>query len=508
MVFARRVNTQKILQERVSLGSTLTIPFGIGGLNTKDPLPNMPAQDAIILQNMIVENDRVTSRNGYTNAVDTFTFGGAVESLFEYTGSSDNQIISCSNGNIYEGLSPPSSLGSGFTNDRWQGLMMNDNLLLFNGADTPQKYDGTTLSANSFTGSVTPTNLVGATNFKNRLIAWENNACGFWYGGSDAISGALHYFDLSFVTKKGGYVVACATWSYDSSGGTGLQARLVIFLSSGEALVYEGTNPGSATDWAIIGRFKVAPPVSQRAFLEYSGDILLINRYDIIAFSEVFASGENPNTQSKLVGAIKSAVQSYGSNFGWQIVNHPTSGLIIINVPKTSTNFVQYIINTRSGGCSYFEGYNASCFVVYDDNLYFGGATKIYQALNGSDDNGEFINIDIQSAFTNLGSNNEKTLNYIKPYLAIDTDTNFNYSINFDFKSNDLSTSQLVSTEGNFWDTFFWDTVLWSSESEIKGVQYGASGQGIFVSYRINTSIKNASVSFYSVLYSYELNAL
>jgi len=507
-MFLVKENRGKIAAERVSLGNVLTIPFGTGGLNTKDPLPSMPAQDCIICENFIVENDRIVSRGGFQNAVDTFTYTDPVESLFEYTGSDSTEIISCAGSKIYKDL-VPTEIGTGFTNARWQGLMMNDYLLLFNGADTPQKYDGTTLTDNVLTGtSFTPENLVGATNFKNRLIAWENNACGFWYGSGDAISGALSFFDLSFVTKRGGYVVACATWSYDSSGGTGLQARLVIFMSSGEAIVYEGTNPGDADAWSITGRFKVAPPISQRAFLEYSGDILLVNRYDLITFSEVFSSGENPNTQSKLVGAIKAAVNSYGSNFGWQMINHPNSGLIIINVPNSTSQFTQYVVNTRSGGCSKFTGMNANCFGVYDNNLYFGGATKIYQALSGSDDNGEYLNVDIQTAFSNLGSNSEKTLNYIKPFLAIDTDTNFNYSINYDFGTSDLATSELVSTEGNFWDTFYWDEVYWSAESEIKSVQYGASGQGIYVSYRINTSIKNASVAFYNILYSFNNNAL
>lgn len=508
-MFLVRPNSNKILAERANLGTTVTIPFGTGGLNTKDPLPSMPPQDCIICDNFIVENERVTSREGFTDAVTGFTFTDAVESLFQYTGSSSNQIISCANDKIYTGLSTPAEIGSGFTSSRWQGLMMNDNLLIFNGNDTPQKYDGSTLSDNTFTGSgLTPANLVGATNFKNRLIAWENNACGFWYGSSDAISGTLSYFDLSFITKRGGYVVACATWSYDSSGGTGLQARLIIFMSSGEALVYEGTNPGDANSWAITGKFKVAPPVSQRAFLEYSGDVLLVNRYDLVAFSEVFASGENPATQSKLVGAIKAAVISYGANFGWELINHPDSGLIILNVPKSSTEYIQYVVNTRTGGCSSFSGINSICYAVYNNNLYFGGQDKVYQALNGGDDDGESINIDIKTAYTNLGSNLEKTLNYVKPYLAIDTDTNFNYSLNYDFKDSDLATSELVSTSGNLWDTFFWDTVFWSAEAEIKSVQYGASGQGIFVSYRINTNISNSSVSFYNILYSFEPNAL
>lgn len=508
MVFLVTPN-QNVLSERVSLGQTISIPFGTGGLNTKDPLNAMPMQDCIICENLIVENSQVVSRNGYENAVDTFEFDDPIESLFQYeSADSVNQIISCAGSKIYKGLTPPTEIGSGFGNARWQGLMMNDYLLLFNGEDAPQKYDGTTLTTNTFTGSgLTPTRLVGATNFKNRLIAWENNACGFWYGTSDAISGTLAFFDLSFITKKGGYVVACATWSYDSSGGTGLQARLVIFMSSGEALVYEGTDPSDAELWSIIGKFKVSPPISQRAFLEYSGDVLLVNRYDLIAFSEVFASGENPNTQSKLVGAIKAAVNSYATNFGWEMISYPTQGLIIINVPVSSIKSTQYVVNTRSGGCSQFTAINAHCFTIYDNDLYFGGETKIYNGLVGESDDGEYINIDIQTAYSNFGINQEKTLNYIKPSLGIDGTPGFNYSLNFDFKTSDLATSELQSVEGNLWDTFYWDEVYWSAETEIKTNQYGVNGEGIFISYRINTSIKNASVEFYSVLYSFNINA-
>jgi hypothetical protein len=507
-MFIKRTKPQALSAERVSVANTITSSFGTGGLNTKDSLPSMPPEDAIILKNMIVENDRVVSRNGFESAATGFS--APIESLFEFRSAEDTQIISCAGSKIYEGLDPSVvEIASGFGSARWQGIMMNSNLLLFNGEDIPQKYDGTTLSANTLTGAgLTSSNLVGATNFKNRLITWENNACGFWYGDSDAISGALEFFDLSYITKRGGFVVACATWSYDSSGGTGLQARLVIFLSSGEAIVYEGTDPGDAELWAIVGRFKVAPPISQRALLEYSGDILLVNRYDLISFSAVFATGENPETQSKLVGAIKQVVAAYGSNFGWQLVNYPIGGLIILNVPTGNNTFIQYVINTRSGGASQFTNMNANCFVVYSDNLYFGGSDEIYQGLTGLDDNGEYINIDIQSAFSNFGVNREKSLNYVKPYMAIDNDINFNYSLNYDFQQGDLSTAELASTSGNFWDTFFWDEVFWSAESEIKSVQYGANGQGMYVGYRVNASIRNSQLAFYSILYSYTITSL
>lgn len=508
MVLFARENQEMLAIQRSTIGDLVAVPYCTGGWNTRDPLPSMPIQDAVILDNYIVLNEKITSRNGFSQVASGLASN--VESIFEFSNSNDIQLISCAGSKIYEGLSPSVvEIGTGFTSAKWQGFMMNQNLLLFNGADSPQKYDGTTLSVNTFTGTgLTPSNLVGGTSFKNRLIAWENNATGFWYGDSDAISGALDFFDVSFVTRKGGYVVACASWSYDSSGGTGLQARLVIFMSSGEALVYEGTNPGDPDAWAIVGRYRVAPPVSQRAILELSGDILIVNKYDLISFTSVMESGENPNTQSKLVGAISAAVASYGLNFGWQLTYYPEQALIILNVP-TSTNaqYQQFVINTRSGGCSRFTGINARCFAVVDDVLYFGGAQKIYRGLSGSNDGGVAISLDSQSAFNTLGVNREKTLNYVKAYLQNDGVPSFSSAANYDFITAPLQPVQLTSALGVFWDTVLWDTSYWSPESEIKSVQFGVAGQGVFVSYRIKGNVSQ-SVSMFGLTYSIEIDKL
>ena len=508
MVFIPRKKPAALSAERNSVGNLATVPFCTGGWNTKDPLPSMPPQDAVILDNMIVENERIVSRAGYDEVATGLE--GEVESLFQFANANTTQIISCAGTKIYKGLSPSvTQIGTGFTSARWQGLMMNQYLLLFNGADAPRKYDGTTLTTNTITGSgLTSSDLVGATNYKNRLIAWENNACGFWYGDSDAISGTFTFFDLSFITRRGGYVVACASWSYDSSGGSGLQARLAIFMSTGEAIVYEGTDPGTAESWSMVGRYKVAPPVSQRAIIELSGDILIVNKYDLISFSSVIQTGENPTTQSKLVGAIRAAVAAYGQNFGWELINFPLGALIIVNVPtSTNSQYQQFVINTRSGGCSRFTGYNARCFAVYNDLLYFGGLGTINQALIGESDNGAYIDIDAQASYSNLGTSKQKTLNYVMPYMAIDTDVSFSQAINYDFLTRPLESTQLISVPGNLWDTFFWDTVYWSPESEIKYVQYGVSGQGIFVSWRIKAQIRQ-TVAFYNTLYSFEVDNL
>lgn len=489
---------------------SVTIPYCTGGWDTKNPLPSMPPQNAIVLDNMIVTNDSIVSREGYSENITDLD--GSVYSLFEFANATSIQLISCTSaGSIYQGVGEAATqIGSDFAGGKWQGGMMNQYLLLFSGTDTPQKYDGTTLSDNVFTGSgLIPANLVGGTNFKNYLITWENNKCGFWYGDSDAISGPLTFFDLSTIARYGGYVISCTVWTYNTSGGSGLQARLVIILSTGEVLIYEGSNPGDATVWALIASCKIARPVSQRAILELGGDIYILTEYDLVSLTDILRNNEKPNTQSLLIGAISKAVASYKTSFGWQLIYYPNGSLIILNVPTSVSNeFEQYVVNLATGGASRFLNMNGYCFAVYNDNLYFGGDEVVYQGLNGENDNGEFITITARQAYSNYGIDKEKTLNYIKPYFKFDSDVDISTTISYDFKENTIyQVNQALTNSGNYWDTFYWDTVYWSSESEIISRQFGVSGSGVYISFAIECELKLA-LRIYSLLISYSVNQL
>lgn len=85
-------------------------------------------------------------------------------------------MIAAANGNLWNVTTgTPSSLGSGFANNRWQWANHTGRLILVNGASTPQVYDGTSLTALSATGP-TLTTLWGANTFKGRAFYWAENA--------------------------------------------------------------------------------------------------------------------------------------------------------------------------------------------------------------------------------------------------------------------------------------------------------------------------------------------
>jgi hypothetical protein len=78
---------------------------------------------------------------------------------------------------------------------------------------------------------------------------------------------------------------------------------------------------------------------------------------------------------NKIVNLINGDVALYGSNFGWDIKLYPLGNKLIINVPQTSGRHTQYqyVMNTITGPGARFTGWNANCFAVMRDVLYFGG---------------------------------------------------------------------------------------------------------------------------------------
>jgi hypothetical protein len=171
---------------------------------------------------------------------------------------------------------------------------MNGNLLLFNGADTPQVYDGSTLSNSTIHSSgLTPSELDGCNVHKNRLYVWSTDDSSFYYGSTNAIQGSFHKF-------------AMATWNHD--GGDGVDDYALFIMSSGTALLYDGSNPSSANDWNLIGIYKIGEPLSVRSIAKVGGDVAIMTRPDFVFFSEVFKNGGAVTSQTKLSGA---ALDSY-----------------------------------------------------------------------------------------------------------------------------------------------------------------------------------------------------
>ena len=83
---------------------------------------------------------------------------------------------------------------------------------LVNGTDTPQQFNGTSVSSLTVTGSgLTSTNLIGITVFKNRTFFWEDDSQDFWYSALNTLGGTVNKFPLSRVGDFGGKLISVGT---------------------------------------------------------------------------------------------------------------------------------------------------------------------------------------------------------------------------------------------------------------------------------------------------------
>ena len=228
------------------------------------------------------------------------------------------KLLAAASGAIYDisvGGVAGAPLASGFTNDGWQTAAFLSHLFFFNGQDTAQDFNGSTIGNASFTG-VTLSTLVGTVIYQNRLFTWQNNSTGFWYAQLNSISGALAFFDLSPFTPHGGNLVAAVTYSHD--GGNGVLDFVCFITSSGDCLIYYGNDPADVNNWQLIGIYRISPPVSPRAVCNYGAEAFLTTFDDHVPLQQQLVAlkdGALP-PRSKVSSAVQQAVISNLSAFG------------------------------------------------------------------------------------------------------------------------------------------------------------------------------------------------
>lgn len=505
------VSGQAASREQQGFAVIQELPAPVGGWNTRDAYSVVPSFDALIMDNVIpnvAEPDSrqgsLTSRNGFESYATGL--GDDVETLATFDSGASEKFLGAAAGNIYNITSSGAvgaALGSGFTNARWQWENFGARLFLVNGADAPQIYDGSTLGNMTISGSgLTPANLIGVKAHKSRLYFIEKDTANYWYGGVDTISGTWSKVDLSFVANEGGTLTAIQTWTRD--GGSGPDDYIVFIMSTGETLIYAGSNPADADNWALVGRYKIGKPLGRRCAISFAGDVVVMTTSGFILLSEAITKAEAKFDEPKLAGAANKAARDYESNYGWQALHYPRKNLLLFNVPiQTDSTYHQYILNTINRAPARFKGQNGRCWGIYNGDLYFGGNGVVYKADTGLDDNGTNIDIDVQWGFSNLGTPARKTFMEFMPILDADGNVSFTYDLAYDYGSAKDSSVATSSSSGTPWGSP-WGSP-WSPENVTRTDPQAAVGDGVSVSLRMRASLSGQRVSIHGLRYSYEI---
>lgn len=400
------------------------IPPLIGGWNARDPLASMPPEDAVILQNFVPGTGGISLRTGFSAWASAI--GGPVSSLMEYNGPSSEFLFAASGANIYNVTSSGpvgAPVVTGMTSDFWQSTMFETPaplnwLIICNGSDPVQEFDGTSWSVPTITG-ISSSALINVAPMASRLFFIEENSLHIWYLGIGAIQGAATLFDLGTQFMLGGKLVALATLS--QSGGSGPSDNYCFFSDRGEVVIYQGTDPSSITTWFKVGTYRIPEPIGTRCVVKSGADLGVITQLGVLPLSAVLpisnAGQGRAAVTDKIKGAFQAAHRATGDMEGWQIIEYPQGALVIVNVPQADgVTFQQYVMNMQTGAWCNFVGINGLSWSLLEQNLFFGDTSgNVWQFDTGTTDNGNAIAGVVLPAFEEFGTSGFKRFLMARP---------------------------------------------------------------------------------------------
>lgn len=412
--------------------------------------------------------------------------GGAVTTVTITTAGSGyvvGDVLSASNTNL-------GGAGAGFT-------------------DTVETIGGWSLTTLTGTG-LTLTNLITLTVHQQRCWLIEQNTMNVWYTGPSAFQGALTKLPLGQLFKLGGSLMQMANWTVDNAAGINDFAAFIT--TEGEVAIYQGYDPSSASTWSLVGIFRTGRPIGRRCWVKMASDVILITTDGLSPLSKLLLTDRTqPGAQLtyKIDNAIGDDTISYSANFGWQAVFHPLGSKLLLNVPEVSASAAhQWVMNTVSNAWTRFRSWNANCFEVQQDALYYGGnAGNVYLADTGTSDAGIPITVDVKPAFSKFEETIcQKNFTMARPvFQATAQITTPIITLNVDFEDV-INPSPLLSSAGAApWNVSLWDVTSWGGANYLSKDWEGVTGLGFWASGRLSLQTSGLSLLWFSTDYMYEI---
>ncbi len=339
---------------------------------------------------------------------------------------------------------------------------------------------------------VDPGDLVFVASHKQRLWFVERNSSDLWYLPAGAIYGTAVKFAVGALLPHGGSVVGVWTWSYD--GGAGPDDLLVIVGSGGDVVVYQGTDPASASTWQVRGSWYTGGvPSGRHIAMDSGGELLLLTVIGLLPLSRLVL-GSDPEDRkiyvTRWVDPIFGAlVSERGSLRGWALYLHPVDRSIVICIPAAYASPTEQIaISTVTGAATRWRGLPILSGAVWDGELYFGTADGrvcrasgwVDSVLLADPDSFDPVEASVLTAYQTLGSQAWKQLQTVRPILiggaaniAVEARARYNYAVD-----EPVGPAGIGGGGPGAWDSAVWDEAVWGADYTTTAPVRGASGIG------------------------------
>jgi hypothetical protein len=497
-----------------------SVPAPVGGLNARDSISEMPPTDAVLMVNWFPQTTALQVRNGSVSWATGLP--GWVDSLLPYSlQNGSNKLFACSGAGIYDVTSPGAvgaAVVTGQTSARAQstnfGNVAAQWMYVVTGNDFPQLYSGSTWQ--QVTNASSPISLTGGPSnlqsliqvytWQGRLLFIEANSCRFHILPVLQVGGAFSTIDLASQFTMGGYLMAFADWNALTM--TGPLDYAAFISSNGEVLIYQGNDPTLPGAWSLTGRFRIGRPIGRRCCVKVGADVYVLTVDGLSCLSQSQLDERSQigveAVTSKIRNLINSDVQAYGGNFGWQPILHPIGNKLILNVPQVNESIqYQYVRQQLTGAWTKFTGWNASCWALMGDQLFYGGNQVVIEADTGENDLGVPIQTDLVPAFNYFGDEGTlKTFGMVRPIFYSDAPITATFALQTDFAITPPIASLGTPVAGKpQWNVALWNVSYWQSGPSVRLAWEGVLGKGFCASLRLQTASTSAQVQLYSIDY-------
>ena len=486
------------------------LPAPIGGMNSVSPGTDMPVSDCIYAYNLIGAEFGLRSRLGWREWC-TELAGEQVRSLLPYTGSTkdgaSNRLFACTASGIWDVSSSmvgPSrvvtfsvqdddsgwGISTAFVNAAGHFLAYTDEA---NGyylyAESTATWTAGGLPGNPITG-VDPLRLSAVVPWKNRLWFVERDTANGWYLAIGAVTGPAVKFTFGQRFKAGGDLRILASWTFD--GGSGIDDRLVAVSGGGDVVIYQGTDPASASTFGLQGVWFVgAVPSGRRLCTDFGGDLLLMSSIGIMPLSKLVTGNivyDRSQYQTAKVANTFNQMQAATGQFrGWAMRLHPQDAALLVLAPVALNQPTQQLamsLVTR-GWSTYRDMPMGVCAEPWNGSLYFG-TDDGRVCVNDGDVDGALladpnaysaIGWSLLTAFSNMGSPRIKRLHQIAVRtLSRGGSAPLSAEARYGFDLREAGTPEAVVPGSDAWGSAVWGSAVWGGDSQAMRRVFGAAG--------------------------------
>jgi hypothetical protein len=346
----------------------------------------------------------------------------------------------------------------------------------------------------AITGSAT-TALSALWLFKSRVFFVKKNSLTAYYLPVDSIGGALGTLSLQGIFKRGGKLLFGATYSSDAGDGPD---DFCIFVSDqGEVAGYQGNNPGSATDWQLIGVWDISEPLHKNAFMKAGGDLLIAAKTGLIPLSGVFNKDVAAIGLVAVSRPIEPTWRYLAANFPgtWGIAKNPDANMAIVSYPYDESGIYSNLaINLQTGAWARFTGWDCNSVVEFQGDIYVGTTSGwIGKAEANGSDNGAIYSCTYVGLHESLTAiTQEKVAHLARSTWKYATDFNYKVTFAFDYDYALGAFPDVAQvTSNDVWDTGVWGTAVWdgTNVTRIATQWQGMGGHGFAVCPMVQVSM-------------------